>query len=115
MTALDKVKAIVLEGDPDAKHYFQTARGNYTTWHEYMRMPDTTDDVHYGEDEEDGDEARGGWRFQIDRFTKLEFDPVVDKIEAALTDHDNVSYSYQVDYEQDTGYIHHIFSCEAIF
>lgn len=103
MITLAQVKAIVLEGDPAAKHYFHTARGNYTTWHEYMRLPETSDDVH-----------GGGWRFQIDRFTKDEDDPVAAQIESVLSEHPNVAYSYQVDFETDTEYIHHIFDCEAI-
>lgn len=103
MITLDQVKAIVLSGDPAAKHYFQTARGNYTTWHEFKLLPETADDLH-----------DGGWNFQIDRFTKLEGDSVVDDIRDALDVRDNVAYSYTVDFEQDTGYIHHIFSCEVI-
>lgn len=100
---LDDVRAIVLACDPEAKHYRSEARGNYTTWQEYERLPYTSDGVN-----------ERGWRFQIDRFTKLEDDPVAAQIEDRLSGMDNVAYSYMVDHEPETGFIHHIFDCEAI-
>lgn len=100
---LDQIKAIVLQGDPAASHYASTARGNYTVWREYARHPATADDVHLG-----------GWRFQVDRFTKTENDAIAASIETALSDHPGVAYSYMVDFEPETGYIHHIFDCEAV-
>lgn len=100
---LEDIKAIVLQGDPEAKHYASTKRGDYTVWREFQRLPHTSDGVH-----------DGGWKFQIDRFTKAEADSIADNIKAALDAHDNVAYSYLVDYEPDTEFIHHIFDCEAV-
>ena len=32
----------------------------------------------------------------------------------ALEDADYITVDYRVDYEQDTGWIHHIFDCEGV-
>lgn len=99
----DDIRAIVLACDPEAKHYFTEARGNYTTWQEYAQLPHSSDDVN-----------ERGWKFQIDRYTKLEGDPVAAAIENTLSAMDNVAYTYLVDVELETGYIHHIFDCEVV-
>lgn len=101
---LQEIKALVLSADPNAQHYSSTHDAvNYTTWREYRRLSMTSDDTHVK-----------GWAFQIDRFTYDEFDVIAEAIEAALENAPGVAYGYQVDYEPDTEYIHHIFECEGI-
>lgn len=101
---LQDIKALVLSADPSAQHYGSTdADVDYTTWREYRRLSMTSNDAHVM-----------GWAFQIDRFTQTEFDPIAQAVEDALTAAPGVAYSYQVDYDPQTGYIHHIFDCEGL-
>lgn len=60
------------------------------------------------------DRHDGAWQFQIDRFTKAEGDTMAASIMAALESNDRVAFSYMFDHEEDTGYNHHIFLCEAM-
>lgn len=101
---LEDVKALVLGADEDALHYQHArGRGAYTTWCETQRIRRTADDT-----------PELGWAFTVDRFTQTEFDPVAERIERVLLEAEGVSYRYAVDYERDSGYIHHIFDCEGI-
>lgn len=99
---LENFKTLLLQVDPKATRYKSMRQGNYTVWAEYgtnsMRGNDTT-----------GERA---YKVQVDRFTKTENDPVVAAITAML-DEQCYGYEYLVDYEQDTGYIHHIWDCEV--
>lgn len=95
-----EIKALVASIDPAARHYESAQRGNYTTWMEYMRTGLAADDGN-----------PDGWKFVVERFTTQEFDPVAEAIEAGLDADDRVAFTYNVDYENDTGYIHHIFDC----
>ena len=98
-----EIAVLVGQMDPEAKHYETASDGaNYTTWKEYEYIGQPADDE-YGD----------GWKFQIDRFTREEFDPIADTIKTTLKQTPGVAFSYLVDYEQDSGYIHHIFDCEA--
>ena len=45
--------------------------------------------------------------------TKTEDDTTAAAIFTALEARDDISFDYLVDHEDDTGYIHHIFDCEA--
>ena len=97
------IQTLVVSADQYAKHYESSDKGdNYTRWQEYEYIGQPADDE-YGD----------GWKFQIDRFTKVEYDPVADEIKRVLKTTPGVAFSYMVDYEQDSGYIHHIFDCEA--
>ena len=101
---LTDIKALVLSADPQAQHYESARDGRaFTRWQETRRISYTADDRHVC-----------GWHFAIDRFAKDEFDAVASAIEQALTDAPGVAYSYTVDYESDTGYIHHIFDCDGM-
>ena len=53
------------------------------------------------------------WAFQIDRFTTSETDEVADEIRRVLDGDVRVAYRYELDYEPDTRYIHHIYDCEG--
>lgn len=98
----EEIAALVLTADPNAQRYASTRRGNYTKWAEYRRLEYMADDEHIE-----------GWAFQVDRFTKDEDDPIADAIFEALDKDERVSVQHLVDYEQETGYIHHIFDCEG--
>lgn len=99
-----EIRALILSADPDCARYesAHTDRDAYTVWREVRRLPVLSDDKH--------DE---GWAFQVDRFTRTEDDPVAAAIYEALSADDRVAFSHDVDYERDTGYIHHIFDCEG--
>lgn len=100
---LENFKGLLLTADADAKHYESKLQGNYTVWAEHepliLRGDNTT--------------AERAWKVQIDRFTKAEDDSIAAAITAML-DTNDIAYSGPlVDYEQDTGYIHHIWNCEV--
>lgn len=97
-------KAFIVAVDPNAGHYESAYRGSdaFTVWQETSTGIQTADDVH-----------AGVMRFSVDRFTKAEDDTIADAIRAALDGNPRIAYGYVVDYEPDTGYIHHIFSCEG--
>ena len=105
MTVRD-IRNVIIKADPDAQHYWSSMKSNrYTVWREYDMLPLLADDVHH--------EA---WKFQIDRYTDIEFDPVAEAIKAMLDSLPDVSYHYQVDFEgtpNEAGVIHHIFECEG--
>lgn len=101
---LEEIRDLVLSADPKAQHY-ERAYGDasYTVWEETKRLSQTADDVH-----------EKGWKFYVHRYALEEFDEIAKRIEAALDADARVAYRYTVDYEQDTGIIHHIFECEGI-
>ena len=100
----DEIRALVVSVDPSVGHYESDHRPGepYTVWYEVQRAGLSADNRRFR-----------SWRFQIDRFTKQENDPVAEALENALAAAPAVAYDYLVDYEPDTGYIHHIFDCEA--
>ena len=102
---LDDIKTLIVAVDPEARHYHSDKRNApaYTVWREVERLDITADDRH-------GDEA---WAFQVDRFTKAEGDAIAAALFAALDADDRVAVAHLVDFEADTGYIHHIFDCEG--
>jgi hypothetical protein len=99
---LDDFMQLLLTADPEATHYFSDRSENYTIWAEY------------GENTLNGDGRRAetAVRIQIDRFTKIEDDPVVQAITDML-DKNDIAYEYLVDTEQDTKLIHHIWILEV--
>ena len=99
MTLAD-FKAVILTADPNATHYRNGGTGNYTVWQEYAERPLYAD----------GARETVYRQIQVDRFTKTEYDPIVDAIRTAL-ETAGIPYEYLNDYEDDTGYIHHIFDC----
>jgi hypothetical protein len=99
---LPEFSALLITADPTASHYDADRSGNYTVWAEYG-----TNDLHA-----DSKKVESVWKIQIDRFTKIEYDPVAAAITDML-DENCIAYKYLVDYEPDTGYIHHIWDCEV--
>lgn len=99
---LKEFRDILLTADPKASHYKSVQAPNYTVWAEYGANDLIADSLR---------EDRA-WRIQVDRFTKIEYDQMVNAIEAALN-RDDISAKYLIDFEPDTGYIHHIWDCEV--
>lgn len=102
---LDDIRALVVSVDPTAAHYDSAHRKTdaYTVWREYQRTGLSADNKR----------PNKSWRFQIDRFTKTEGDAIAAALESALENNPFIAYDYQVDFEPDSGFIHHIFDCEA--
>lgn len=97
---LQQFSIILRTADAAATHYASDSAGNYTVWAEYGDKALVSDDSR--------DETDKAWKIQVDRYTKTPYDPVADLIRVALNGADIV-YTYLCDYEQETGYIHHIF------
>ena len=101
---LNEIKALVLAVDPAAQHYESAKKGAaYTVWREIRPLGFAADGAH-----------QGAVSFQIDRFTKTEGDTIAASLFSALDANDRVAVRYEVDFEPDTRYIHHIFDCEGI-
>ena len=103
MTTSDiKTMLVAVDSTVERSESSQTGSEAYTVWRELGDGALFADGVN-----------QGGIRFQVDRFTKTEDDTVAAAIFTALEARDDVSFEYLVDYETDTGYIHHIFDCEG--
>lgn len=105
MTLNEKLKEfrdLLLTADPKASHYKPKQKENYTVWAEYGANRLTAGDT----------EVERAIKIQIDRFTKIEYDPIADAITAMLNANE-ICYEPHTDYEKDTGYIHHIWECEV--
>jgi len=103
------IRDVISIGDPDAKHYDATAalqnHRDFTVWMEYQRTGLEADDRL----------AESGWRFEVDRYTRTEYDPVAEALEGALRNADSIIvHDYRVMFDMDTKYIRHVFDCEAI-
>ena len=56
---LDGFGQMIAAIDPQARRYANTGRGAYTVWREYGRIGAWA-----------GGENEGGWRVQVDRYTR---------------------------------------------
>lgn len=102
---VQRIKELLTSIDPDVQRYDHDGAGTedaYTVWREIR--PSGI----YG----DGQEI-GSLRFQVDRFTKEEDEETALALKALLEAQDDIAVDYRVDYERDTGYIHHIYDCEG--
>lgn len=98
-----EIKAFLITVDPTIERYESSKKGDaYTVWYETRKPAVFADGQH-----------EDITHFQIDRFTKTEDDSVAAAIFTALEGRDDISFDYLTDHEDDTGYIHHIFDCEA--
>jgi hypothetical protein len=97
---LAEFKNVLLAADATAEHNRTSRTGNYTVWQEYGESALYADGVR----------TVVYKKIQVDRFTKTDLDPVVELIRTAL-ETAGFPYEYLLDYEQDTGYLHHIFDC----
>ncbi|MBR2855138.1 MAG: hypothetical protein IKE81_12520 [Clostridia bacterium] len=103
---IQEIKNLLTGVDPDAQRYEHDRAGTgeaYTVWAEIGPVG------FYGDGQE-----QGSIHFQVDRFTKVEDEVMAECLRIALEDADYITVDYRVDYEQDTGWIHHIFDCEGV-
>ncbi|WP_041274641.1 hypothetical protein [Desulforamulus reducens] len=101
--SLVNLRDLLLTVTPNVYHYHAHKKhDSYIVWSEYGTQGLNAD----------SEIQEISWRVQVDFFTKTEFDPNVEKI-SSLLDREDISFSYLVDYEQDTGYVHHIWDCEV--
>ena len=103
---VSEIKTLLVSVDPNVQRYDHDGAGQaeaYTVWYELQPL-----DL-YGDGRE-----QGTIRFQVDRFTKTEDEPLAATLRDTLEAQDDIAVDYLVDYERDTGYIHHIYVCEAI-
>ena len=105
MTLRD-VQALLVSVDPTIQHYESTRKNAdaYAVWYEFQRTGLHASNLL----------PEKGWHFQVDYFTRQEFDPLAEQYEAALEQCPAIAYDYLVDYETDSGYIHHIFDCVVV-
>ena len=103
---IQEIKDILTAVDPDAQRYEHDRAGTgdaYTVWAEITPVG------FYGDGQE-----QGSIRFQVDRFTMEEDEAMAESIRRALENTDYITVDDRVDFEKDTGYIHHIFDCEGV-
>ena len=101
--SLKEFRDLLLTADPEATHYASKKKGNYTVWAEYDNKGLKADDS----------EREQIHKIQVDRFTKIEYDPIKDAITNMLNANDISFIGPLTDYEEKTGYIHHIWDCEV--
>lgn len=105
MDILEYVKNLLSAIDPNVQKFKSTHRAEsaFTEWHPIRPI---------------GVHANGkilpGWSFQIDRYCKDDGDEIAADIYCALDEDDRIAVSYEIIYEDDTGYIRHLFSCEGV-
>lgn len=100
---LEYIKDMVASIDPEARRYYTPVEGNaFTVWQEYAEIGLHADDV-----------TEEGWAFEIDRYTKDADDPIAAAIRKRLRQEAGITYTYQIVYEPESGYIRHIFDCEG--
>lgn len=101
----EEVTALILSADPLARHY----DNDHTPGESYTVFRETGEHSLYGDDWEQDAVIT----FQVDRFTKTENDPIALALKHDLKSCPDVCCVYLVDFEPDTGYIHHIYDCEV--
>lgn len=100
---LTDIEALVGGVDAQARHYFSMSTADaYTYWEETQRLPLVSDDRH-----------QEAWRFYVHRYTKDEGDATAAALYTALDTDPRTTVIYTTDYDDESGYIHHIFQCEG--
>lgn len=101
---VQEFKALLLTIDPNAKHFYWSGGGNYTVWAEYSESYLIRDDKIASKDH----------NIQVDRYTKLEYDPMVDLLTAGFDIPEIVIRPRRIIYETNGGYVHHIWDLVLI-
>ena len=100
---LEEIREVLVTADPDIMHYFSMSdKEAYSYWEETRRLNLIADGRH-----------QEGWRFYVHRFSKTEGDTIAATIFDTLDENPRTSVVWTIDFENDTGYIHHIFECEG--
>ena len=96
--------AMIADIDPKAKRYFSTERGPCTVWHEYEQI-----------DAYASGSNQGGWKVQVERYTREAKDPVAEALRNAFEQSDSIAFAYLVDSQQEEEgvLIRHLFDCEV--
>lgn len=99
---LMKIRDAITPVAPKVFHYWRTnARAPYLIW-----MEDSEDGSLHADNRKQEQQLHG----TVDYFTKMEFDPVVDAVQAALNDITRGAYGWRltgVQYEEETSLIHY--------
>lgn len=102
---LPEFRDLLLSVHADVFHFESTKAAEYTVWREVDTVRLMADGVC----------AESGVRIAVDHFTKSEYSTIAAQLEQVLTDHDEIFLTdHTVDYEKDTGLIHHAFTCEVV-
>lgn len=101
---LDEFAALLITADPGATKWKGAGTGNYTVYHPYE----------IGGLRADGRIVESRLKVQVDRYTRLDLDPIVESLGAAFESTDDIACRHLVEFEPDTGYIHHIWDCEVV-
>lgn len=101
---LDNFRDLLITADPTATKWKGAGTGNYTVYHPYE----------IGGLRADGRIVESKLKVQVDRYTRLSTDATVDAITAALDSSDDIAFRHFTEFEQDTGYIRHIWDCEVV-
>jgi hypothetical protein len=103
---LQSLKTLLLTIGPPVFRYFATGQiGNYIVWAE-----DGEGSSGHADNQKTTQVIQG----TIDYFTKTENDPVVGQIQDALNKADIAWRLNSVQYERETGYIHHEWTWEMV-
>ena len=101
-----EIKVLLITADPNIKHYFSMSNAEaYSYWEETRRLPFMADDVHNSADQ--------AWRFYVHRYTRTEDDAIAQAIFNALDADPRTTVIWTTDFDNESGYIHHIFECEG--
>lgn len=100
---LEAIRTLLVSVVPDIKHYFTDSTAlAFSYWEETERLPMLSDDRH-----------ETAWRFYVHRYTQSEDDLISDQLFETLDQDPRITVRYTVDYDQDSGYVHHIYECEG--
>jgi hypothetical protein len=97
---LTEFRDILLAADPEITKRFGNGKGNYSVW-----TPGRID-----RSMSDSSDEEKVQRIYVERFTKLDEDPIVKALWNALESAE-IPFEYEQDTEADTKYIHHTFTC----
>lgn len=98
---LDWFRDLLRKADPKLTRGYSSRQGDYTIW-----IPSRPESLM--SDNEDEDTI---WTVYVHRFSKSDHDTVADKIETILSGADMVGFDYELDYDPETKYFNHIFTC----
>ena len=102
---IDQLKGILSAVDPNIRRHFTTDETeNFTVWGETRR-------IFYHADNRN---TEVGFAFSVHRYTRLEDDPMVDALYAALNGAADSTVKWETEPIPAYGYIHHTLSCTCL-
>lgn len=101
MKDLTPFRDLLVSVDPKARKYAPVdTKGDYTTWTPGGIIRELADDA----------DDNTTQRVYVDRYTRNDGDTIATALYDALNAN-YIPFEYERDYEADTRYIHHIFTC----